>query len=168
MHRRLTGVLSFDLADVILMKRSSEKKLKLGIIHLFLLGHLLKLWSVSSHELGQLHDDVAELWNTPRIVIIIIWVMFASCYWNLHASSWMWVWYLQRVPDGRCCFLWHVCHSVNFWLFYGAHVNCSARDDYQLAFINELLEALFEIKNHGSNFVHFRWEDKQRGKLFEA
>ena len=53
----LHGKLALVVAEVFPSKQKGE----LEIVLLFLHRHLLKLWPISSHKLGQLVDDILQL-----------------------------------------------------------------------------------------------------------
>ena len=57
----VTCLFTGNLPAVVGIELSSKEKEKLGIVSLFLLRHLFKLWTVPSHKVSQLVNDVACL-----------------------------------------------------------------------------------------------------------
>ena len=49
-----------QLAPVIAKEVSPKEEGELGVIFLLLHGHLLKLWAVPCHTLGQLVNDISQ------------------------------------------------------------------------------------------------------------
>lgn len=56
-----TCLFTGNLPPVVGVELSSKEKEKLGIVSLFLLSHLLKLWTVPSNKVSQLVNDVTRL-----------------------------------------------------------------------------------------------------------
>lgn len=56
-----TCLFAGDLPPIVGIELSSKEKEKLWVVSLFLLRHLLKLWTVPSHKVCQLVNDVACL-----------------------------------------------------------------------------------------------------------
>ena len=57
----LTGLLCGDLVLVVIEVFPTKEKGELVVVSLLLLGHLLKLWTIPGHKVGQLVDDVGHL-----------------------------------------------------------------------------------------------------------
>lgn len=59
---KLTRLLSGYFPLVVCIVLPSKEEVELRIVSLFLHGHLLKLWAISSHKIGQFVNDVTHLW----------------------------------------------------------------------------------------------------------
>jgi len=56
----LTYLFSSYSVLIVIEMSASKQETKLGVVLLFILRHLLKLWAITSHKLGQLVNNILQ------------------------------------------------------------------------------------------------------------